>query len=196
MQHMVQPVPWVEQFAMRHGARYEPEADDRWLNSWEPYLTLRVAERYDHSLSLTDAQGSRTVARCIVQTPTGEAATWIVVAQDDRLLGHAATSSDHRSPFVEPSVAMPRQRTGNPAFDGAFLTYAPSSEECALALGASVQKLLLSWQLAVHVEIRPGGLVLAPVGLPADPRSLEWLWTASLVLGEKAEKSRRDAAPR
>lgn len=188
---MVPAIPWLEQFAMRQGARYEPEADDRWLNSWEPFLTLRVGERYEHSVSQTDAHGSRTVARCIVQTPSGDAATWLLIAQDERLLGHAATSSDTRSPFVEPSIPLARQRTGNPAFDAAFASYAPSPEDCQAALGPSVQKLLLSWQLPVHVEVRPGGLILAPVTLPADPERLEWLWQMPLVLAQKAAKHRR-----
>lgn len=188
---MVQPVPWLEQFALRQGARYEPEADDRWLTSWEPFVTLRVGEGYEHSLSHTDAQCSRTVARCILPTHAGLVQTWLLIAQDDRFQGHGATTSDTRSPFVEPTIALARQRVGNSAFDSTFVTHAPSHEAALEAFGPSVQKLLLSWQLPVHVEVRPGGLVIAPVTLAADPQRLEWLWNMPLVLAEKAAKRRR-----
>ncbi len=187
----MQPLPWLEDFAARHAARYEPEADDRWLNSWEPFVTLRVSERYDHSLSKTTATGSRTLAWCILQAPGGgHVATWLMIAQDDRLQGHAAATSDLRSPFFEPVIAMPRIRSGNPAFDHAFAAHAESLEELQQAFGPSVQKLLLSWQLPVHVEVRPGGLILAPVTLAFDLPRLEWLWQQPSLFAEKAAKHR------
>lgn len=188
---MVPSVPWLEQFARQRGARYEPEADDRWFTSWEPFVTLRVGEGYEHSISHTDAVCSRSVARAILPVPGGEARTWLMIAQDERFRGHAAATSDTRSPFVDPLVAMRRQYTGNAAFDAVFVTHAASPEQALEALGPSVQKLLLSWQLPVHVELRPGGLVIAPVTLAADPTRLEWLWNMPLVLAEKASEPRR-----
>lgn len=187
---MVQPVSWLEQLAARQGARYEPDADARWMNSWEPFATLRVSDRYEHSLSRTDAQCSRTMARCVVQTAAGPFATWLIIAQDERLLGHAAATSDAYSPFLEPHVALTRRHTGHAAFDHHFAAYADDDGQLQKALGPSVQKLLLSWRIPVHVEIRPGGAILAPVELPSDPASLEWLWQMPLILAEKAAKHR------
>ena len=50
---------------------------------------------------------------------------------------------------------------------------------------AHERRLALSWQTPVHVEVRPGGFVLAPVALAADPASLSWLVRAVYALGSR-----------
>lgn len=187
-------VPWVAYVARRRGMRYEVEADERWLRAWEPFATLRSPLRYEHALLSTGAQGSLTVARFVVGVGAGErareASAWIVIAQDPRLEARAAATSDPESPFAESLelVAMPRRTTGDPGFDGAFASFAPSDEELRAALTPSLRKLVMGWRVPLHLEIRRGGFVLAPVVLPADPASLEWLVDSAKLFGDKAAK--------
>ena len=184
---MAAPVPWLADYAARKGLRYAPEADERWLRAWEPYATLRVPHRYEHVLESTGEVGSLTVARFVVD---GDASAWIAIAQDVRVQGRAAATSDPGRVFGEPLdlVTLPRRATGDPAFDRHFATFAPTPDELAAAITPGVRRLALSWQSAVHVEVRPGGFVMAPVALQADPASLSWLVRAVHAFGEKASR--------
>jgi hypothetical protein len=175
-------VPWLVEYAGRKGFRYSAEADERWLRAWEPYATLRVPLRYEHVLESTGEVGSLTIARLVVESG---AAAWIAIAQDTRVKGRAALTSDARSPFREPLdlVTLPRRTTGDPAFDAAFASFAPSAGELADAVSPRTRRLALSWQTPAHVEVRPGGFVMAPVALAADPASLSWLVRAVYALG-------------
>jgi hypothetical protein len=202
------PVPWLAQFAAQRGLTYEPDVDERWIRVWEPYATLRVPFRYEHGLSSTGAIGSITMARFVVTfeapnpatggTMEREASSWIVIAQDMRLTGKVAVTSDRGTLFGEPGdlVTMPRRGTGDPAFDAIFASYSPSADEMAAALTPSLRKLLLGWRLPVHVEVRPGGFILAPVSINADPAGLTWLMDALHVFGEKAAKRADSLRPR
>jgi hypothetical protein len=199
----VAPVRWLSDYAARKGLRYSPEADERWLRAWEPYATLRVPVRYEHVLEATGDVGSLSIARFIValdpppqglegpQPPeAGEASAWIAIAQDMRVKGHAATTSDSVRLFGEglDLVTMPRRPTGDANFDAAFATFAPSDEELTSGITPSVRRLALSWRTPIHIEVRAGGFVLAPVALRADPESLSWLVRAVHAFGEKASK--------
>jgi hypothetical protein len=192
----ITPVPWIGAYAARHGLHYTPEADERWLRAWEPYATLRVPLRYEHVLEATGEVGSLTIARFVVTAarrgPEGpieaEASAWIAIAQDVRVGGRASATSDVPGLFGEglELVTMPRRSTADPTFDRAFATFAPSEEELSRAITPSVRRIALSWQTPVHIEVRAGGFVLAPVALRADPESLSWLVRAVHAFGEKA----------
>jgi hypothetical protein len=178
-------VPWLVDYAARKGFRYTPEADERWMRAWEPYATLRVPVRYEHVLDSTGDVGSLTIARLVVAE--GPSA-WIAIAQDMRIQGRAAFTNDRSREFAEPweLVTIPRRATRDDAFDRAFAAFAPGDEELAQAITPRVRRLALSWQTPVHVEVRPGGFVVAPVALRADPSSLSWLVRAVGALGERA----------
>lgn len=198
---MTPPVPWIAALAAQRGLRYEPDADERWLRAWEPFATVRVPIRYEHALHATGTSGSISIARAVVSLPSvpsagsvpprpTEMGCWLVIAQDPRLVARAATTSDVGGIFGEPLdlVPMPRRLTGDAAFDHVFASFAPDDRELTAALGPSVRKLLLSWRIPVHAELRPGGFVLAPVGVTADAAGLSWLVDAVSVFGAKAQK--------
>ncbi len=172
---------WLAGYAARAGLRYAPEADERWLRAWEPYATLRVPVRYEHLLE----GPALTVARFVLD---GGANAWIAIAQDDRVRGRAAVTNDATRAFGDGPelVTMPRRPTGDPVFDAAFAVFAPSSDELGLAVTPGVRRVTLSWRTPVHFEVRPGGVVLAPVALRADPASLAWLLQALATLTRKA----------
>jgi hypothetical protein len=175
-------VPWLVEYAGRKGFRYAPDADERWLRAWEPYATLRVPLRYEHVLESTGDVGSLTVARFVVESG---ASAWIAIAQDVRMKGRVALTSDGGSVFREPldRVTLPRLGTGDAAFDAMFATFAPSPGELAESVTPRTRRLALSWQTPAHVEMRPGGFVFAPVALGADPASLSWLVRAVYAVG-------------
>ena len=175
-------VPWLVEYAGRKGFRYSPEADERWMRAWEPYATLRVPLRYEHVLESTGDVGSLTVARFVVDSG---ASAWIAIAQDTRMSARAAMTSDAGSAFGETLdlVTLPRMTTGDAPFDAAFATFAPSAGELEAAVTPRTRRLALSWQTPAHVEFRPGGFVLAPVALGADPASLSWLVRAVYAVG-------------
>jgi hypothetical protein len=196
---VVQPIGWLAQYAAQRGLRYEAEADERWLRAWEPYTTLRMPIRYEHALYSTGAGGSLTIARFSVPTevmaPSGgvaevEASAWICIAQDLRIEGKAATTNDPRRIFCEnpDMISMPRRMTGDAWFDRQFVTFSPTDEDLQVAITPSARKLLLGWSIPVHVEVRKGGFVLAPVSLGVDHTSVEWLARAAHVFGDKASK--------
>jgi hypothetical protein len=178
-------VPWLVDYAARKGFRYAPEADERWMRAWEPYATLRVPVRYEHVLDSTGDVGSLTIARIVLEE--GPSA-WIAIAQDVRIQGRAAITNDRGRVFAEPweLVAVPRRATGDEAFDRAFAAFAPTHQDLTQTVNERVRRLALSWQTPVHVELRPGGFVVAPVELRADPSSLSWLVRAVHALGERA----------
>ncbi len=179
--------------------RYEADADERWIRAWEPFTTLRIPMRYEHQLMATGGVGSLTIARMInvVDAPgpggpvrSTEIASWIAITQDERLKGHLAVTSDLTGPFAEPLdlVTMKRRASGDAWFDQAFATFAPQPSDVTETLTPSLRKLLLSWRIPIHAEIRPGGFVLVPVALGADAQSLNWFTDAAHVFGEKATK--------
>ncbi len=192
-------VGWIAQYAAQRGLRYEPDADERWLRAWEPYTTLKTPTGYEHALYATGSGGSLTLARFSVPTevmsPSGgvaqvDAAAWICIAQDVRIEATAAMTNDPGRIFAEniDLIAMKRRPTGDPVFDRTFATFAPTANDLALAVTPSLRKLLLSWNVPVHAELRKGGFVVAPVSLGADPTSLSWLAHAAHVFGDKACK--------
>jgi hypothetical protein len=191
-----EPVGWIAQFAAQTGLRYEADADERWMRAWEPYTTLKIALGYAHVLHATGEGGSISIARMTVTSDRvhgGEARCWVAIAQDPRLTGRGATTSDMGGIFGEPMdlSPTPRQLTGDRAFDAVFASYSPSAHELETALTPSLRKLLLGWGSPVHAEVRPGGFVLAPVALAADATSLAWLLDAARAFGNKASKQRR-----
>jgi hypothetical protein len=189
-------IGWLAAYADRHRLTYEPDADERWPRAFEPFATLRTPLRYAHALHATGDAGSVSIARFFVDGGSApearggphqetEASAWVALVQDVRLTGATvAAASDARppSPFAEPI------ETRDAAFDRAFATFAPSDADVARALTPSVRKLVLSWRIPLHFEIRPGAFLLAPVALPADPASLAWLLGAVQFFGEKAAK--------
>ena len=186
---------WLAIYAEKHGLSYEPDADERWLRAFEPFVTLRTPHGYAHSLSATGSGGSLSLARLIVGEDAGppERTAWIAIAQDDRLPGPSAPprrDATPPSPFAEDPelVSVPRRRTGDGVFDRVFAAYSPSDDDLARAVTPSVRKLVLSWRIPLHFEIRPGAFILSPVALPADPASLAWLLGAVQFFGEKAAK--------
>ena len=198
---MADPVYWIEAFAAQRGLRYQPDADERWMRAWEPYTTLKVPIRYEHVLEATGGGGSITIARAVVDIPApppvpgapvrpSELGTWIAIVQDVRLTAKVATTSDFAGVFGEPLdlVTMPRRPTGDPMFDHVFATFAATGEDLK-AMTPSLRKLLLSWRIAVHAEIRPGGFVLAPISVTADDRGLTWMLGAVHSFGDKATKT-------
>ena len=178
-------VPWLAVWAGRTGFRYAPEPDERWMRAWEPYATLRVPVRYEHALESTGELGSLSIARLVVESGLS---AWIAIAQDVRVSARAALSSDRGSTFAEPAelVSLPRRMTGDSAFDRAFASFAPADTDLAAATNERVRRLALSWQTPVHLELRPGGFVVAPVALGADEGSLAWLVRAVQAFGERA----------
>jgi hypothetical protein len=193
------PLYWIAAFAQQRGLRYEPDADERWLRAWEPYTTLKTPFRYEHALHATGANGSISVARAVIELPPppspvpmppGEFGTWVAIVQDVRIKAKAAVTCDFASVFAEPLelVSMPRLPSGDPAFDHVFASFAPTSEELAAAVTPSVRRLLLSWRVPVHAELRAGGFILAPVSLSPDDRGLAWMLDAVHLFGEKAAK--------
>jgi hypothetical protein len=201
---VTEAIGWLAAYADRHRLTYEPDADERWPRAFEPFATLRTPLRYAHALHATGDAGSVSIARFFVDGssapearggshPQTEASAWVALVQDVRLTGATvAAASDARpaSPFAEPIdlVTLPRKTTRDAAFDRAFATFAPSDADVARALTPSVRKLVLSWRIPLHFEIRPGAFLLAPVALPADPASLAWLLGAVQFFGEKAAK--------
>lgn len=198
---MTAPVPWIEAFAAQRGLRYEAEADERWLRAWEPFATLKVPLRYEHALHATGTTGSVSVARAVFALPgptpaegalarPTEMGTWLAIAQDERLRGRAAVTSDFGGVFGDPLdlVPLPRLATGDPSFDHVFASFATDAPALGEAITPSLRKLLLGWRVPVHAELRPGGFVLAPVSVAGDPRGLAWLVDAVAVFGEKARK--------
>jgi hypothetical protein len=199
---MTEPVAWIAAYAAQKGLKYEAEADERWLRAWEPFATLRMPARYEHALLSTGAAGSLTIARMVVvrgSPPPAhdlryrwirEISCWIAIAQDERLDARAAMTSDREQAFGDvDGVAMPRRATGDGTFDRVFSAFAPSEADLARAVTPSLRKLLLSWgALPVHAEVRKGGFILAPVGLPEVPQSLSWLVRAVHYFGDKAAK--------
>jgi hypothetical protein len=107
-----------------------------------------------------------------------------------RVKGHAATASDGSRVFGEgfDLVTMPRRPTGDAEFDAAFATFARSEQDLTDAITPSARRLALSWRTPVHIEVRAGGFVIAPVTLRADPESLSWLVRAVHAFGDKASK--------
>lgn len=180
------PVPWIEQYARAKGYKYAADADERWIRAWEPYATLKTPDRYEHVLEATGSIGSLTIARFLV----GPYGAWIGIAQDVRVTAKAAVTSDGLFVYGESPdlIPIPRRWSGDPAFDRVFSSYAASDAELAAAVTPSVRKLLLGWRTPVHAELRPGGFVLAPVSLGADPEALSWLVGAIHLFGEKAAK--------
>ncbi len=189
---------WISDFAARAGLRYEAEPDERWIRAWEPYVTLRVPIRYEHMLEATGASGSVTIARMVVlaERQVGnvkqevECSAWIAIAQDTRIDAVAAAAWDPQRVFAEAPelVTMPRASTGDAEFDRAFAVFAPSPAEAQRALSGSLRRLVLGWRAPVHLELRKGGFVLAPVALGPDPASLDWLLRAVHLFGEKAAR--------
>ncbi|HWL86150.1 MAG TPA: hypothetical protein VNO21_10130, partial [Polyangiaceae bacterium] len=163
-------------FAAQRGFRYEPDADERWMRAWEPFVTVKVAARYEHALQSTGEAGSITLARIVasldVRWPDGtqrtqESAAWIAIVQDVRMDAVAAGTCDAGSAFAEPLdlVTMPRRPTGDPAFDRLFVTFAPTAESLARAVTPSLRKLVLGWRIPLHFELRKGGFILVPAAL-------------------------------
>jgi hypothetical protein len=172
------------------------------MRAWEPYATLRIPVRYEHVLEATGEVGSVTIARFVVASgadgngpplPSGtEASAWIAIAQDVRIKARAAATNDLAAIFGETldTVALPRRPTLDPAFDHVFAAFAATDADLAAALTPRARRLLLSWRTPVHLDVRPGGFVLAPVALQADPASLSWLLKALHAFGEKAGAGR------
>lgn len=182
--------PYIASYAAQKGFKYQPDADERWIRVWEPFATLKTPIRYEHTLDATGELGSLTVARFVVDTPAGEAGAWIAIVLDPRVSGRAAATCDLGAMFGEPLdlVTMPRRPTGDATFDHVFATFAPSVEELGQAVTPSLRKLVVGWHMPVHFEIRPGGFILAPVGLRGDIDSLAWLVRTLPIFGEKAAK--------
>jgi hypothetical protein len=186
---------WLAEYAEKNGFSYEPDADERWLRAFEPFVTLRTPIRYAHALHSTGVKGSLSLARFVVGTEGEgrEPSAWIAFAQDERLPGARAAAASEplpASPFAEASdlVSLPRRPTGDSVFDRAFSSHAPTDDDLAAAITPSVRKLTLSWRIPLHFEVRPGAFILAPVALRADPVSLAWLLGAVQFFGEKAAK--------
>jgi hypothetical protein len=189
---VTEPQAWLAAYAQRFGLSYEPDADERWLRAWEPFITLKTPLRYEHALLATGQAGSITIARFVVSMGDAEAAAWVAIAQDGRLGGdaHAAAASDPSSTFAEPIdlVTLPRRASGDPAWDRVFAAFAATDADIERAVTPSLRKLTLSWRIPLHFEVRPGGFVLAPVSLAADAQSLGWLIGAAQFFGDKAAK--------
>ncbi len=190
---MTQPWSWLAAYAEKHGLSYEADADERWLRAFEPFVTLKTPLGYAHSLSTTGTGGSLTIARFLAGDVPDAPSAWIAIVQDVRLsAARAASASDggRASPFSEDPelVTVPRRQTGEGSFDRAFASFAPTSDDIARAITPSVRKLVLSWRIPLHFEIRPGAFLLSPVALPADSASLAWLLSAVQFFGEKAAK--------
>jgi hypothetical protein len=49
---------WLPDYAATHGFSYEPDADERWLRAFEPFVTLRTPLHYRHALHATMANGA------------------------------------------------------------------------------------------------------------------------------------------
>ena len=189
---MTEAVPWVADYALRAGLRYEPEPDERWLRVWEPYVTLRTPIRYEHALSTTGTSSALTLARFVLAPREGYAVGdegWIAVGQDERLRGRAAATSDASPVFRDEGASLPRRSTGDAAFDAAFASFAESDDMLARTITSSVRRLTLGWGAPVHFEIRPGAFVLAPVALRPDAASVAWLLDATRVFANKAAQA-------
>jgi hypothetical protein len=194
---------WIDAIARQRGLRYEPDADERWLRAWEPYSTVKVPLRYEHAVHATGGTGSLSIARAVLELPSppappgqpvirSEVGTWIAIVQDVRITGAAAATNDFGSPFAESLDLIPvrRMATGDSAFDHSFAAFAASETELAQTISPSLRKLLLSWRVPVHAELRPGGFIIAPVSVPADDRGLSWILDAIVLFGQKATKAR------
>ncbi len=188
---MAGAVRWMVDFAARAGMRYEAEPDERWMRVWEPYATLRTPIRYEHALHATGTTAALTISRFVLSPREGWGVGdegWIAIAQDERLGGRAAATSDASSPFRDEAVALPRQYTGDAAFDAAFVAYAETEAQARQVVTPSLRKLTLGWRTPVHFEVRQGGFILAPVALRPDPQSLSWLLEAARAFANKAAK--------
>jgi hypothetical protein len=62
---------WLAAYAEKHGLDYEPDADERWLRAFEPYVTLKTPLRYEHALGATGERGSVSIARVVVERDGG-----------------------------------------------------------------------------------------------------------------------------
>jgi hypothetical protein len=195
---VAEPVYWIAEYAARKGLRYEPDADERWLRVWEPYATLKVPIRYEHTLTATGTSGSISIARFVVSVDSNvggvarsvDLGAWIAIAQDERIDAVAAATSDAGHVFGETLdlVPMKRRVTGDAAFDHVFASFAPTGDDLTRGINPSLRKLTLGWRIPLHFELRKGGFILAPVALPADPNGLAWFVRAVHLFGDKAAK--------
>ena len=130
-----------------------------------------------------------TVARFVLSPRPGFAVGdegWIAIGQDERLKGTAAATSDTSLIFRDEATSMGHHTTGDAAFDAVFASFGESDETVASVLNPAVRRLALEWRTPVHLEIRAGGFVLAPIALRPDAPSLQWLLDAARVLANKA----------
>ncbi len=182
-------------FAARTGMRYEPEVDERWLRVWEPFVTLKTPIRYEHALHSTGTTAAITIARLVLLPRPGWTVgdeCWIALVQDEAMTGpRAAATSDAGNVFADTVTSLTRQFSRDAAFDSVFTSFAESEDALAQAISPSLRKLTLGWRTPVHFEIKPGGFVLAPVALRAEPQSLSWLTSAVRFFDEKAKKRAR-----
>lgn len=198
MTAVVSPAYWIAAFAAQRGYRYEPEVDERWLRVWEPFATLKTPVRYEHALYWTGSRASATIARAIFEialpAPGGaiqptELGAWVVIGQDDRVKHRVAVTSDVGGTFAEPLDLVPLARASvDPTFDRAFAVFAADPAAALEAVSPSVRRLLLSWRSPVHLELRPGGFLLAPVSVAGDPYGLSWVADAVRLVYEKLGK--------
>ena len=189
---MATPVWWIADFAARSGMRYEPDVDERWLRVWEPFVTLKTPIRYEHALHSTGTSAAISIARLVLPVRPGWTVSdeaWIAFVQDEAMTGpKAAATSDAGNIFADTVTSMPRQFTGDPAFDAVFTSFAESNGALSQAISPSLRKLTLGWRTPVHFEIKPGGFVLSPIALGPEPQSLAWLTSAAKFFDEKAKK--------
>jgi hypothetical protein len=192
-------LPWLSSFADQAQLRYEPDADERWLRVWEPFLTFEPPFEFSHSLSSVGSIGSVNLARGVIAALPGEAPAmqatqppcfaWIAFVQDTRAISRLgppiAVSSDRRSPFAKVLPASRAIATGDRGFDQAFQTIANEESLVAARLTSPVRQLLLGWNAPMHLEIRSEGYALCFPWLPADPTRLRWLLEAIALLGRK-----------
>ena len=162
-------------------------------------LAAARVDQFIGALTATGSVGSISIARVVQSvdspgpngtTQSTEISAWIAITQDTRITARLAVSSDVGTPWAEPYdlVAMKRRASGDPYFDHTFATFAPTPEDVIEGLTPSLRRLLLGWRMPLHAELRPGGFVLAPVTLGADPQGLAWFSDAIHLFGEKATK--------
>lgn len=187
---MTQPIAWLAQVASRRGLRYQPAPDERWIRVWEPYVTLRVAESYEHALESTGVHGSITVSMFSVRSPY-LSRSLLALVQDPRIVRAVAVTNEVGTTFREDPELLSSRRTptGDAVFDSRYATFRVGADDPSEALSPSLRKLLLGWNVALHLELRPGAFVFAPVGLPLDARSVDWVVEVLPLIAQKAQKS-------
>ncbi len=157
--------PAIGRWAASRQMGYDKRPEQSWFRGWEPYDTMVSPACYLNACSWK----ARPATAVIAEPWTEEGDT---EPMDRTLLGlvshpglrHRASmrSGEHfitRVAFVQ-SRPPPQVQLGDALWDQHVVTFAADAREAAMAFHPELRRMLATWGLRGHLELRPGGLVL------------------------------------